>query len=106
MRGGMDRGAITKLLIEYGQGAPGAFERVVELVYPELRRIARQQLQAHGRPDAPVLDTSVLVHEAYFKLVDGTRVSWRDRGHFLAVAACAMRQVIVDHARSRLAAKR
>jgi len=106
MRGGMDRGAITKLLIEYGQGAPGAFERVVELVYPELRRIARQQLQAHGGPDAPVLDTSVLVHEAYFKLVDQQRVRWQNRAQFFGVAAQLMRRILVDHARTRGAAKR
>jgi RNA polymerase sigma factor (TIGR02999 family) len=102
----MEQESITKLLLEYGRGVPGAFERLVELVYPELRRVARQQLLSRGRPDGPILDTTVLVHEAYFKLVDGTRVTWRDRGHFLAVAACAMRQVIVDHARSRQTDKR
>lgn len=102
----MEHEAITDLLIAYGKGTPGAFDRLVELVYPELRRVAHRQLVARGRPDGPVLDTTVLVHEAYFKLVDGTRVTWRDRGHFLAVAACAMRQVIVDHARARRSHKR
>lgn len=97
---------ITELLLAYGEGAPGAFERLVELVYPQLREVARRQLVSRGRPDAAVLNTTALVHEAYFKLVDGTRVTWRDRAHFLAVAACAMRQVIVDHARARQSQKR
>ena len=102
----MARGEITQLLMAYGQGDRGAFARLVELLYPELRRAAHRQLVARGRPDDAVLDTGGLVQEAYFKLVDGTRVTWRDRGHFLAVAACAMRQVILDHARARRSQKR
>jgi RNA polymerase sigma factor (TIGR02999 family) len=102
----VERGEITELLIAYGRGDRVAFERLVERLYPELRRAAHRQLLARGRPDDAVLDTGGLVQEAYFKLVDGTRVSWRDRGHFLAVAACAMRQVILDHARARRSQKR
>jgi RNA polymerase sigma factor (TIGR02999 family) len=102
----MSEESVTELLLAYGRGTPGAFDRLVELVYPALRHVARQQLLARGRPDAPLLDTTVLVHEAYFKMVDGSRLSLRDRSHFLAVAACAMRQVIVDHARSHGAHKR
>jgi RNA polymerase sigma-70 factor, ECF subfamily len=93
------------MLIAHREGASGAFDRLVELVYPELRRVARQQLR-RGRPDGPILDTTALVHEAYLKLVDQTRIQARDRGHFLAIAARAMRQVIVDHARSRQTVKR
>lgn len=99
------RESVTEILLAHRKGAPGAFNRVVELVYPELRRVARQQLR-RGRPDGPVLNTTGLVHEAYLKLVDQTRVGARDRDHFLAIAARAMRQVIVDYARSRHAAKR
>jgi RNA polymerase sigma factor (TIGR02999 family) len=102
----LEREAITDLLLASGRGAPGAFDRMVELIYPELRRIARRQLLARGRPDGPVLDTTALVHEAYLKLVDVAHATVRDRAHFLAVAACAMRQVIVDHARARRAQKR
>lgn len=97
--------SVTEILLAHREGTPGAFDRVVELVYPELRRVARQQLR-RGRPDGPVLNTTGLVHEAYLKLVDQTRVGARDRDHFLAIAARAMRQVIVDYARSRHAAKR
>ena len=100
-----DPESITALIQAHRAGAPHAFDRVVELVYPELRRVARQQLR-RGRPDAPVLDTTGLVHEAYLKLVDQASLDARDRGHFLAIAARAMRQVIVDHARTRQAAKR
>jgi RNA polymerase sigma factor (TIGR02999 family) len=101
-----DRGRITEMLVAYRDGDSGAFEALVALVYPELRRVARQQLLRRGRPDPPVLDTTGLVHEAYLKLVDQDRAGWVNRGHFLAVAACAMRQVIVDHARARLSQKR
>lgn len=100
-----DPESITSLMQAHRAGAPHAFDRLVELVYPELRRVARQQLR-RGRPDPPVLDTTGLVHEAYLKLVDQASLDARDRGHFLAIAARAMRQVIVDHARTRQAAKR
>jgi RNA polymerase sigma factor (TIGR02999 family) len=99
------RESATEMLLAYRDGTPGAFDRLVELVYPELRRVARQQL-LHGRPDGSVLSTTALVHETYLKLVDQTRIGATDRDHFLAIAARAMRQVIVDHARSRRAAKR
>jgi RNA polymerase sigma factor (TIGR02999 family) len=79
---------------------------LIAAVYPELRRVARKQLMKRGRPDPSVLDTTGLVHETYIKLVDQSRVSWRDRGHFLAIAACAMRQIIVDHARAWRSQKR
>ena len=99
------RESVTEMLVAHREGVPGAFDRLVELVYPELRRVARQQLR-RGRPDGPVLDTTALVHETYLKLVDQTRMQARDRGHFLAIAARAMRQVIVDHARARQSGKR
>lgn len=97
-------GDVTELLLAYKDGDRAAFDRLVPLVYNDLRRIARRQL-GRGNPDR-VLDTTALVHESYLKLVDGSRVDWQDRGHFLSVAARAMRQVVVTYARRRGAAKR
>jgi RNA polymerase sigma factor (TIGR02999 family) len=95
---------ITSVLIALRDGEPGAFDQLVALVYPELRRIARRQL---GRWRATgSLDTGSLVNEAYLKLVDQTRANWHDRDHFFAIAACAMRQVIIDYARRRQTQKR
>jgi RNA polymerase sigma factor (TIGR02999 family) len=94
---------ITALLVAHRAGEAGAFNRLVELLSPELRRIARRQL---GRWSPGVaLDTGALVHEAYLKLIDQTQVDWQDRHHFFAIAARAMRQVIVDYARRRQAQK-
>jgi len=74
------------------------------LVYAELRLLARRQLRRGRR--SPTLDTTGLVHEAYLKLVDRSEAAWQDRTHFLAVAAVAMRHILVDQARRRAAAKR
>lgn len=98
-----DAGDVTELLLAHGRGVSGAFERLVSLVYADLRRLARAQLRRS--PNAS-LDTTALAHEAYLKLVDRERVAWHDRGHFLAVCALAMRQILVDHARARLRLKR
>ena len=99
------RQSITAALLAYQDRTPGALDNLFELVYPELRLIARRQLR-RGRPDGHVLDTAGLVHEAYFKLVDQTKVGWQDRHHFFGIAARAMRQVIVDYARARSRQKR
>ena len=95
---------ITSILVEARDGDAVALNRLLPLVYDELRRIARRQLRSE-RPDH-TLNTTALVHEAYLKLVDQTRAEWRDRAHFFAVAAQAMRRILVDHARKYLAAKR
>jgi RNA polymerase sigma factor (TIGR02999 family) len=95
---------VTELLIAHRDGNPGAFDRLVPLVYEDLRRIARAQLR-RGRP-GDTLDTGALVNEAYLRLVDQERATWRDRGHFFAVSAIAMRQIVVDHARRRGRLKR
>jgi RNA polymerase sigma factor (TIGR02999 family) len=100
----MEIGEVTQLLRAYGQGDPAAFDRVLPLVYDDLRRIARRRL-GHGNPDG-ILDTTSLVHESYLKMVGQDEAFYQDRGHFLAVAARAMRQVVVDFARRRGAAKR
>jgi RNA polymerase sigma-70 factor (ECF subfamily) len=97
-------GEVTELLLAYRQGDRQAFDRLVPMVYDDLRRIARRQL-GRGNPDR-VLDTTGLVHESYLKLVDGGRVDWQDRNHFLGVAARAMRQVVIGYARRSGAAKR
>ncbi len=94
---------VTQLLVAYGQGDRGAFDRLLPMVYEDLRRIARRQLRS--RP-GQTLDTTSLVHESYLKMVDQKKDDWQGRGHFLAVAARAMRQVIISYARRRGAAKR
>lgn len=99
-----DGAEVTQLLRAHRDGDRAAFERLVPLVYDDLRRIARRQL-GRGNPDG-ILQTTALVHESYLKLVDQSRADFQDRSHFLAVAARAMRQVVVDHARRRGAAKR
>jgi RNA polymerase sigma factor (TIGR02999 family) len=91
--------AITGLLLEYRAGKPEALDRLFPVIYDELERIARAHLR--GERAGHTLDTSALVHEAYIKLVDITRVDWRDRVHFLATASRAMRRVLIDYARKQ-----
>ncbi len=95
---------VTELLHAHGRGQTGAFDRLVPLVYEDLRRIARFQLRRLRVGDT--LGTTGLVHEAYLRLVDQTRATWRDRQHFLAVSAVAMRQILIDHAREKSRVKR
>jgi len=97
-------GEITLLLRAYEGGEREAFDRVVPLVYQELRRLARRHLRRG--PRGRTLDTTGLVHEAYLKLAGHEGLRIQDRGHLMAVAACAMRQVLVDRARARLRLKR
>lgn len=99
-----DRQSITDLLIQLRGGNPEAMDRLFSLVYEELRRIAHQRLRAE-RP-GHTLGTTGLVHETYLKLVDRTRVEWRDRAHFFAVAAQAMRRILVASARRYRALRR
>ena len=96
-------GDVTELLLAHRDGDREAFGRLLPLVYEDLRRIAHGQLRRG--PYQPI-DATVLVHELYLKLVDQTRTDWKDRAHFLAVSACAMRQVLIDYARHRAALKR
>ena len=100
----MPMGEVTLLLRAMRDGETGAFDRLVPLVYDELRRIAHGHLRRHR--SGHTLDTTGLVHEAYLKLAEQGGLDLRDRGHFLAVSARAMRQVLVDFARARMAAKR
>ena len=99
----LDAGEVTRLLKAAREGDGAAMERLVPLVYEELRRIARRQL-SHELGER-TLNPTGLVHESYLKLGQGAMLA-RDRAHFLAIAARAMRQVLVDSARERKAAKR
>lgn len=95
---------ITGLLLAWRAGDRDALDRLFPLVYDALRGIAHRQLRGE-QPDR-TLGTTALVHEAYLKLVDQSRVQWTDRGHFFAMAARAMRRILVDQARRRGALKR
>jgi RNA polymerase sigma factor (TIGR02999 family) len=96
-------GDITNLLIDVRDGKRQAVDALLPLVYEHLRAVAHRRLLA-GRGAG--LETTDLVHEAYLKLFDQTRLSVNDRSHFYAVAAMAMRQILVDQARRRTAHKR
>src|SRR5688572_16580128 len=95
---------VTGLLAEWGRGNPDALKRLVPLVYRELRAMAARQLR--GERGDHTLQPTALVHEAYLKLVDQRHAAWKNRGQFFAVAAQAMRRILVDHARAHRAAKR
>ncbi len=95
--------SFTDLLLRAGTSS-GAVAQLLPRVYTELRGMAERQLRRE-RP-GHTLNRTALVHEAYLRLVDQTRVQWQDRGHFLAIAAQAMRRVLVDHARRHGAARR
>jgi len=99
-----ERHEVTQLLLAWRGGDAGAFERLVPMVYQDLRRLARNQLRRDHQ--GWTLETTGLVHEAWLRLVDADRVDWQDRGHFLGVAARAMRQVVIEYARRRSAEKR
>jgi len=98
------RGEITRYLSQAAQGDRAAQGRVWSSLYGELRRLASRKLR--GEAEGHTLSTTDLVHEAYVKLVDGEPRSVVDRHHFLALAARAMRQILVDHARRRSRLKR
>lgn len=99
-----DPGDVTRLLAAHRDGDREAFDRLFPLVYDELKRIARRNLKSGGRDHT--LGATGVVHEAYLKLAEASRVALEDRGHFFAVAAMAMRQVVVSYARKKSAAKR
>jgi RNA polymerase sigma factor (TIGR02999 family) len=100
----MDAGSITRGLADLRAGDPGALERVVSLLYDDLRRLARQRLR--GERDGHTLDTTALVHEAYMRLTSQRLVSAADRSEFFAAASNTMRRILVDYARGRGRQKR
>lgn len=95
---------VTQILNDWSGGDPKAQERLMPYVYDELRRLARSFL-AQERGDH-TLQPTALVHEAYVRLVDQTRVNWQNRAHFYGIASRMMRRVLVDHARAHAAEKR
>ena len=95
---------VTELLMEWRAGDQSALERLLPLVYADLRKMARRCLQGERRDHT--LQTTGLVHEAYLRLVQSNRVQWRDRAHFFALTAQLMRRVLVDEARKRAVNKR
>lgn len=98
-----DRTTVTELLADLRAGRPDAFDRILPLVYQELRRTARRELAV--RP-SDTLSTTALVHELYLKFSSSQHADWHTRAHFLGVAAVAMRHILVDRARRRTAEKR
>src|SRR6266481_9106116 len=95
---------VTQLLTEWSHGDDAALAELTPLVYDELRRLAHHYMEGQ-RPDH-TLQTTALVNEAYLRLADQTNPTWQSRAHFFAVAARAMRQIVVDYARSNRAQKR
>lgn len=90
---------VTQLLLAWSQGQSSALDRLIPLVYDELKRLAHRYI-AGERPDHS-LQTTALVNEAYMRLIDCRRVRWQNRAHFFAVSAQLMRRILVDIARSR-----
>ena len=97
-------GEVTRLLLAWNAGDRAALERLMPLVYAELRQLAERHFRKERR--GHTLQPTAVVHEAYFRLIDQTRVTWKNRGHFLAIASQAMRRILIDHARGRGAEKR
>ena len=95
---------VTQLLVAWSQGEQAALEKLVPLVYTELRRVAHRYM-GRERP-GHTLQTTALVNEAYLRLIDASQVRWQDRAHFFAVSAQLMRRILVDFARSRRYLKR
>jgi RNA polymerase sigma factor (TIGR02999 family) len=96
--------SFTSLLVEARTADPRTVDAAFAVVYDELRRLAHSQLRRENA--GHTLGTTALVHEAYIRLVDQTRVDWRNRAQFMALAAMAMRRILVDHARRHGAARR
>ena len=98
------RSDVTRLLQEWSAGNRDALDTVMPVVYAELHRLARAKLR--GERADHTLQSAALVNETYLRLVDQTRVQWKNRAHFFGTAAQLMRRILIDHARERRAAKR
>ena len=95
---------ITEALVALRERAPGAMDRLVPLVYDQMRGVAHRHLGSEATGHS--FSTTELVHEAYLKLVDQSRTGWRDRAHFFAIASRTMRRILIDHARRHRALRR
>src|SRR5882757_8301635 len=95
---------VTALLHAWNGGDEAALERVVPLIYEELKRLARRSMR--NQSPGNTLQATALVNEAYLRLVDAKTVDWRDRVHFFAVSAQIMRWILVDRARARATSRR
>jgi len=95
---------ITRLLLALDDSNKNLIDELFPLVYNELQKIAKRQLR--GERANHTINTTALVHEAYLKLVDQTRMQWQNRAHFFAIAAQAMRRILINYANKRLASKR
>lgn len=95
---------VTQLLLAWRHGDQAAFNQLMPLVEAELRRLARLRLKGERRDHT--LQPTALVNETYLRLLDETAIAWQDRAHFFAVASERMREILTDHARRRLRAKR
>src|ERR671931_229246 len=99
-----DSHQVTQLLIQWSNGDKAALDKLMPLIYDELRRLARHYM-SRERP-GHTLQTTALVNEAYVRLINRKSVHWQNRAHFFAIAAQLMRSILVDHARSHAYAKR
>jgi RNA polymerase sigma factor (TIGR02999 family) len=97
-------GEFTKLLTAWGKGDQSALNELIPLVYNELHRMARRAWRSTDQ--AQTLQPTALINEAYLKMVGSGNINFQNRGHFLAVACTAMRQILVNHAKSRHTGKR
>ncbi|NLD38195.1 MAG: sigma-70 family RNA polymerase sigma factor [Desulfatiglans sp.] len=95
---------VTHLLIAWREGEKDALDKLIPLVYEELRHLAHNYMR--GERKCHTLQTTALVNEAYLKLLDCSRVNWQNRAHFLAITAQLMRRILVDYARSKRSYKR
>ena len=95
---------ITQLLVDWGNGNQAALDRLMPLVYTELRQLARRYMRQE-RP-GHTIQTTALIHEVYLRLIDQNQVRWQHRAHFFGIAARLMRQILIEHARSHSRAKR
>jgi RNA polymerase sigma factor (TIGR02999 family) len=99
-----NRANVTQLLVEYRKGDRASLDEMLPIVYNELKRLASRYLDRER--SGHTLQTTALVHEAYLRLVDQQNVNWKNRAHFLGLAAEMMRRILVNHARNRAAVKR
>jgi RNA polymerase sigma-70 factor (ECF subfamily) len=95
---------VTQLLVDWGNGNQAALDRLMPLVYTELRQLAHRYMRRE-RP-GHTMQTTALIHEAYLRLVDQNQVRWQHQAHFFGIAARLMRQILIEHAHSHTRAKR